>query len=1302
MFEKPITIIIQHDGPKILPWVVDNIIETCKSVHIADFSSGRKTTRNHSLVNEFVPLSRSIDTLVAQVRADYFKEYLVVDGAELLIDSFEGEETIVRQFSDLNLHVWEEGQLAWASLVEVTRKLQQSLGPTKLVLIINAGEEAESTVQEHFQEKDDVRVIIVKSPNGADSLQVRRDLLFAIKTMDLDEALAEIKTRQDALPQHEIERFRAFAHIRHGGRSKAMEYLESILPHLSSNDQLLLAELYWSVNKWSAAFSIGRRLFDENRFTLGVTKILLKSLLGALRSSEVLDSVGDEEDVLDLVNTIVLVDSENPEVLDLAADCLDYLTKYTEAARLRRLLWNRTNEPIHECLARFLDLKEHPLPDRRSAEGYILEWADKYPDIKDRAFYWLGAYLRSHYDSTYKAFEYWAKVSRSLGSTSAYDAAVGRMMLLEDNIIAAQALRLKDNEIGREKLITRKTTELVQNMELLSTRDKGYLVWEDFLLKAYTAQTWKMALLGPIVDQIEVWNKSVTDDQISSSYLYRVSREALDSHDETNPMNYLHLLRELKVKNSPTIDDPAEIWKAIKMCLVHIDRNGDDLQKVWARYQDAILSSLHGRDQDAINQSLSLFHIANHGSSPSISQVSRMLGFMALANAQYRLGQIVPGIACLVVGMRLSLELGELGAMFEEGRSLIHRFLLDEAVMPTLAQRDKLAIQTFFDKFSHGLNDLLASTNSAFLTHDFERIYATLHDTVYSQGVHDLEWAIHLTSFINACGQTNRIQEGRALILQHADQAIKLLSQRQDRLPNLILLWSQFLVHFDEESGQAIKCLRLARRLLRTGVEAVTGRRQTLHYRLERSHVSELHRELYLQYVEVLALVHTLQGFSAEESMSALQDLLTYLPHVNPRSILENRKNQEEISDELIGLEREYRALFDEISGLDHVDSHSELVIRYNNLHKELIERHPHYRALPTLPEYPISDIQHFLKDDELFVQYVVTRHGMVTLTMNQNEHNIALKLMPTGEYRARIRLLGQALQAMEVPTSESKETLRSLCAGLSVPIMGPLLDALSQMPGNEHDSTVYVCPDLSLEMFSSNLLATDESWLLEKVGRLVTVLDFVQLIERPKAQSVGKHLRTVVTTLGSQADNAVNKARSKILTWSHRPTLSHIDLKNNNDEIETLLKNSRQLSPDVIVMIGHGLPDEISGPLSGATGILGFKHTIWGDDLRRLRGLAEHLVLLTCSSGAPYQGQVESSTGVWSAVLSENFYGVILCRWDVNVTATLELLDQMLSIQEQQPITLGETLAKAQRAMLRAPQWAHPYYWAGLEYWGH
>lgn len=1303
MFELSTTIVIQQSGPRILPWVVDTIVEAGKSVQIVDFSSGRKSAQTHPSVSDCIPISRSIDSLIHQVREKEPKDYLVLAGAEYLIDSFEGKEAIVRQFSELNLRLWEEGQRAWSTLVPMLGTLRKAMETSRLVVIIYAGDEAESIIRETVQDDESVEVMYLKSVDDT-ALRAQKELLSAIKTLDLGETLKEIEAKEEVLPQFELERFRAFAYLRHGGRSKAIEHLEVIIPNLSPDDRLLLAELYGSISKWSAAFEISSSLFDDNPFELGVTKMLLKSLLGALRAGEPLDFCKDR-DVLKMIDAIVLVDNENIEVLELAADLLNRLRKYNEAARLRRLLWNRTEDPVHELLARFLDLEGAPLSESRLAEQYVLEWMNTYPSIRDQAYYGLGAHLRRHYNSSYKAFEYWSKVSRSPGSLSAYDAAAGRMMLLEDNIVAMKVLRLKDNDIGREKLIARKTNELLQNMELLSTKDKGYLVWDDFIDKAYTAQTWKIALTQPLLEEIKKWNETATEALVSKSYLTKVSQEGRASLDieELSPMAAVHLLRKMKVQELQSIGQPAEAIAVIQGCLVQVDIVGTELQKVWARYEAAVLWSLHGRDQDAINQALSLFSLANRSVSPATSRTARMLAFLALANVHYRLGQSVTGIACLLVGMRISRELGELGAVIEEGRNLIHRFLLDEALIPTLAPQDRLATQSFFQKFSHGMTSLASSVRDALLVHDFERVYTILRDTVYAQGDHDREWAVHLTNFINACGQTERIPEGRTLILRHADEAIQLLSLRQDRLPNLLMGWSQFLIHFSGEENQAIECLRLARRLLRAGVEAAKERRDSLHYRSERSHIAELHRDLTVQYVEVLAFVHKVTGFSPEESESALQDLLTYLPLVNPRSLLENRRNSDTISDELVALEKEYLATFNEIAALDGTDAHKEtLVLKYNKLQEELVGRHPNYRALPTLPEYPISDKQHVLQDNEVFVQYVVTRHGMVTLAMTRNGHNVSLALMPTDEYRERIRLLGRALQSMDMPTSGQSDDLRSFCAQLSRPVIEPLLQAIAQLPGEGLDCTVYVCPDLSLEMFSTNLLALDDSWLLEKTGRLVTVLDFEQVVEKPNRQSDGRHLRTLVSTLGSEADAPVNKARAKILTWADRSHLSYTDLKNNGDEIGTLIRECRQLVPDVLVMIGHGLPDGSVSRLNGATGILGFKHTILGDDLRRLGGEAEHLVLLTCSSGAPYQGQVESSTGVWSAALSENFFGVVLCRWDVNVNATLALLDHMLSAQEARPLSLSEALALAQREMLRTPTWAHPYYWAALEYWGY
>lgn len=1301
-FESQVTIIIQKAGPKILSWVVDKIVDTGQSALIMDLHRSTVVARNHQLISELSPCSRSLDALVHQVSQAEMKDYLIIDGMELLIDSFDGPEAFVRQFSELNIRVWGEGQRTWTSVVPMICKFREGVGTSRLIVIVYADEEAESAFLDHFQDDESVEIVVISSTSPDQSIIAQRELLSALTSRNLQEALTEIETKSGVLPPYELDRFRAFAYLRHGGRSVAVEHLERAVDHLSKNDLLLLADLYGSVNRWADAFDITRRVFEDSPLMLGVAKLLLKSLLGRLRTGDQVELIGNE-DVGVFIHRVISSDFENPDVLDHAANCFSQLKRYDDAARIRRQLWNKTEEPSHELLARFLDLLGHPLPKWKSAEDYVLDWSNRYPSLNDQAHQKLGMYLRDQYGSTYKAFEHLSKVSRSIESPWSYDAAVSRMKFLEDNVIALEALLLKDNEHGRAKLIEQKTRELLLDMELLSSKDKGYLVWEDFIDKSYTQQTWKVSLTKALTESIRKWNHTVTEDQVENSYLSRVSREA-NADEQVNPWIAVHILRKLKAQELlPLIGDSEKSMEVISGCLVHVEDAGDDLQKVWARYQVAVLWSLQGKDQDAINQSLSLFTYANRIKSPDAARTARMLAFFALSNAQFRLGQTVTGLACLLVGMRMSLELGEPGPMIEEGRNIVLRFFTESSGAPIISPQDQVEVQTFLQKFSQGMTTVAATVREALFTRDFEKVYASLSPVVYEQEYHDAEWAVHVTNLILACGQTDRRSEGRSLIQTYADEVLQLLSKRQDSLPNLMLLWSQFLVDFDGETGDVVQRFGLARRLLRTAVDFVNDRRRSLHYRAERSHLAELHRDLYLQYIEVLAFITKVIDFTEEERTAATQDLIRSMTLVNPRSLLETRQYKAEISDELASLESEYLALFNEIAGLTQNDEHKEaLVLRHNKIQRDLVSRHPHYMPLPTLSECSITDVQKALGEEELFIQYVVTRHGMVTLTMSRDNFFIDMALMPVPEFREAIRQLGRALQTMDNPTADTLGAIRGSCANLSEPIVKPLLKLLGSMPDRGSRSTIYVCPDLSLEMFSSNLFATDDAWMIEKIGRVVTVLDFAQLVERPQPDRAERQQRTLVATLGNERDHVVNKARSSLLKWAGRANLSHVDLRNNKREIATLIAECESLAPCTVVMIGHGIPDAAAGVLSGATGILGLKHTIWGDDLRQLANHTEHLILLSCSSGAPYQGQVETSTGVWSAVLAENFFGVILCRWDVNVNATLAILDNVLTAQEVHSLPLSEALALAQRELIHSADWVHPFYWAGIEYWGH
>lgn len=1292
--ESDLTVAINNLGPDatVLKHMVRSLIQQGQSVRIVDFY-GKATDWKHPQLAVTVPESKSVEFLVGQLTGGERFDYLVLNGAECFVNLV--LENPGHPDRGITLHGSKD--LPWRQMLKAVKVLRQSMAQVNLVIIVFAEEEANEEIANLFEDDDSAEILVIGPKEESQSLEAQRVIVLAIQEKPLDEALQEINLHREILPDHEVTRLQAYAYLRNGYSSEASKCFEQVYEHLQGTDRVNLADLYVKAGNPQRAFDVAKRAFDDSPLTQGVAKTLLKSLLSIINTSALEPKARDEWS--DLVDRAYQSDGDNPEVINAAADCLNGLGLYLEAARLRRRLASLVDDPRQELLARFLDVLADPTTELRAAERRILDWISKYPDLKDEGHYKLGVLWQR--ESSYKAFHHWAKVSISPESPFACDAAIGRLSILEDNIAAAKALHLNFNS-DLDKIAERKTRELLRNLELLSTDNNGYTIWGNYIDRAFTKSTWLKCLTKPLLDEISSWTNHVTNQQVSDSYLKRASQSVGEEPDSLTPLVSLLFLRKLKAKELPSIANDEDAYVLMQGALVSGVTQGNSTEEVWIRYEAAVLLSLLGRDQEAIDHTLSIFHLANGIQDQSLKRTARMLAFIAWGNVQCRIGHTVEGLASLLTAMRMSREIGEVGAFVEDGLNVLQRALLDHLVLQKLTDADQATVLALFERFAPHVDQLAGAVRQAMLQNDYSSVYTLLHDTVYGETSHEGDWAEHLNNFIAACEVTGRRTEASNLICKYADEAVQLLSQRHDLLPRVLAFWSSLLILDGEEP--MITRLRLARRLLASAVTLGDSRRESLKYRGERSHLADLHRDVVVKYVEVLAMIHECVDFTSTERESALEEIVQSLSRINARSIVESRRHRNLLTDDLVAAEREYSALFTEISGIkeDTVERRA-LVERYNALQAELQQRHPFFKAVPRLAKYHFMDYQAALRDGEVLAQYVLTDLGMVTIVVSSSTYRVRFTFTSSAAYRNSVNRLGASLQMASGPTDQDIVQVRALCEHLSKPIIEPILEVLRLLPDRGMNTKLYLCPDLSLSLFSSALLACEDGWLVEIVDGIVNVVDFSQLIERIDYKIKGTQTVTLAATLGSEADRAVNDARAKLHIWTNQQLVEWIDLKNNNQDLKSLVEECRAISPGSVVLIGHGIIDANAGMLSGATSILGHKHTIWGDDLSVLAGLTDNLVLLSCSGGAPYEGQIESSTGVWNQVLSENFFGVVLCRWNVDVKASLELLERILSSRHRDPeIPMVTAMRSAQRTLSRTSGLMHPYYWAGLEYWGY
>ena len=201
--------------------------------------------------------------------------------------------------------------------------------------------------------------------------------------------------------------------------------------------------------------------------------------------------------------------------------------------------------------------------------------------------------------------------------------------------------------------------------------------------------------------------------------------------------------------------------------------------------------------------------------------------------------------------------------------------------------------------------------------------------------------------------------------------------------------------------------------------------------------------------------------------------MINTFDYLSPRTIKEKKENllDSNLTEEIKELEKEYKILCDELSLFSLQSSKQEYLTKeykaksdkYMEIKKILEERHPLYKIDLNFKSVPIPLIQYFLKEDEIYYQYVDTDFSVVSLIITKDF--ISIDLNEHGKLDKDINILSTELQNFEKSSNYDINEVHNLYFQLSKKYFGLLL--------NIYDShkykKIYINPDLTKPLLSSN-----------------------------------------------------------------------------------------------------------------------------------------------------------------------------------------------------------------------------------------
>ena len=1244
-----------------------------QAIHILETDSARLDIEPNS-INERIQLihcnSIQTDDIKASLHDVAKNDLVVLLGAERLFNSLKGEGILVKEYTDMAFRSFQQEQLPWQEIVNNIQGIHEYLlsKVQKFICVITTQKNCFDKITELLQAVVEPEISYISSENDYE-LAIHNNIIKMITTGNLKDSLDFIASHKEDISQKLTTYYFAKAYEFNGLRQEAIEMYMSVIDILSSEEKVYLAELLLFDRKAEDAYKILEQTYQSDPWSKNLIKALIKA-------SKSLESIEYEKWIEEAIRS----NHQDEYVLQEIGNFLMSKGRFSDACIIWRKLYNNTQDPYFEMMDRNSYIYDKDAT-RETAEEVLLDIVRNYPHLQDEVFYRLGLVCLNRYDSPLKSFQYLIKMSNDSESKTAFEGALIRMKILQDSNMSVRALgKIKpfQNENHADRLANTIVDELIRDIYILADNDVGYLKWGNFIERAQSDESWKAHISIKLSKELKKWvNESLTtsDESISDNIIDGVSVHKI--------INSLRLAKT-GIPHDLQIDEQEFTDNAIKA----LSALGTIYDQLLGRYEASIILSLIGKNQSANDHALTILQLSSRIKDDNQREVTKILGLVAWGNSQYRLGNHIEGLSCLIAAVPSALKLSLINPLMDSS-NIIFRWVMEHP--QAFTDVDRKNASDFISKFGGVTEeDNLFAIESAMLQGDWNSVYHILEPLVNKYDLSP-EWAGHFANLITTLVELNRNDEAVDLIKKHYNEAITGLEKRKDIRFRALLSWSQILFFNMSKSG--LSSIRLAVSLLTIAIQDIEGKRQNVHHKTERAAITVEANDVYKLYCDMQGIIYTTEGFSQEEKSKAKSELIKMFAILSPRTIIEHLDYSNDFNKEIDDLKLEYDALFDEVSRIQdyRLEESIKKIDYFNTLKDELTKVHPSFRPLPLFTMKDIDEVRKNMVLDEVFFQYVITSFGVVTLLVDKQIEIVTYTIGHVSRIKVIDEQLFQQLSAQ--PSDDTKEKIKEFCNYLSIQIFDSLLWRLQA----NDIKKVYITPDITLKAFSTSLIRFENEWVISKLENINNIIDIGYLLRKTHKKSETNKILLAIGDPNSGSDAAIPRAK-KFAQSNVSDNLVVLESfgRNNSD----LFSTCKAIKPKTLAIIAHGVPDPNSDQYSGAFSIHGANASLSADDISDLCDYTDELILFTCRSGNAVGSHLESSTGVLSLVLGKKIGSIVLCKWDVDVRPCLELLNRFF-LEQDKGTPLYLMLSSGQRELINSSDYSHPVYWAGFELWG-
>lgn len=848
----------------------------------------QKTYVGEKFVWEF-ELAKTYDEIDKYIELQDKNDAIIIVGAERLtkLSSKKHISALTYDNKDSNLHFQEDED--WAEFAKQVDCLYEKhlLGISGLVFICNVNDTIADAINGELENSKNMSIYRTEIEGyDCSSFDNATRVIKEIENTSLQEALDIINANVNTMSSEHMIMCQAIAYHSNGNITKAIDLLDSIYDTLTNEQKLFLAEMYILQERTEDAKEIFEDVYASDKWQRGLYELGLDAY----------DK--HEQRYVDILTEGIRYQPDNEFLIERYANLLVNQGNHREAA----VWFRKIKKPYFELIARVNDLLAENQLDAVIIRQYLFEIVENNPELKNIALYKIAMYAKEH-GHYYRTYNLLREADLTQIDDVTKDILKEKIDILGDTEKASKALgKLKPykKERDRSLLLKKRCGLLLECINYFSHEEFGYSYWRD-LIECQQIDTWNVSLKTHLIRCVHELSQMDLSALLPESYIsnLEISKEHLNCDTAISLLRLSHSGEVSAEEIGCTREEVVQgSWNLIEM-------DGTDKQRIWLRYYCSIGASiLNENPQDANNFSLSIFEFGKTAEKKEHDLIVALY-LMSWANAQYRLGNCIEGIACAMVAIKQLLKLKEVTPILEEGLNLVAKYLgTYEDIFNEDEKREVTDSIRILEKHNESLIPLLYkySDNTDEIVLDYE-------EKVKSNSK-NISWLMDLGNLISGKVLKGETDEAIRYIKDNYILAEKLLEQRKDIATQMLFSWGDIVIKF----GNGIENLMLGLDLFDMSLTFIDKRRQVYHQE-ERASLAEIYDKILREYLCFAGVFYSAKDISKEIKAELRNRICKKMALCLPLSVVEQKKynmeknisaDLEEKHHELQYLKKEY------------------------------------------------------------------------------------------------------------------------------------------------------------------------------------------------------------------------------------------------------------------------------------------------------------------------------------------------------------------------------------------------------------